>query len=157
MADRWLGNFLQKAHDLGVMENTLLVVISDHGHALGEHGYLGKPPRALWPELTDIVLFVRHPEGKRSGEESDYYSPRPTTWRPQCSASWASSLPGLWTAKTSLHSLKKENPSRGITSPWSTAPSSVVETSSTYWSAATTEQVPGSTISEPIRCRLGTS
>jgi arylsulfatase A-like enzyme len=74
MADRWLGNFLQKAHDLGVMENTLLVVISDHGHALGEHGYLGKPPRALWPELTDIVLFVRHPEGKRSGEESDYYA-----------------------------------------------------------------------------------
>ncbi len=29
--------------------------------------------RALWPELTDIVLFVRHPEGKRWGEESDYY------------------------------------------------------------------------------------
>ncbi|MDQ5817433.1 MAG: sulfatase [Actinomycetota bacterium] len=74
MADRWLGNFLQKAHDLGVMENTLLVVISDHGHALGEHGYLGKPPRALWPELTDIALFVRHPEEKRSGEESDYYA-----------------------------------------------------------------------------------
>src|SRR3712207_2043291 len=44
MADRWLGDFLRKAHDLGVMENSLFVVISDHGHALGEHGYLGKPP-----------------------------------------------------------------------------------------------------------------
>ena len=74
MADRWLGNFLERAHDLGVMDNTLLIVISDHGHALGEHGYLGKPPNALWPELTDIVLFVHHPEGKRSGEESDYYA-----------------------------------------------------------------------------------
>src|SRR3712207_3950503 len=74
MADRWLGDFLQKAHDLGIMENSPLVVSSDHGHALGEHGYLGKPPKALWPELTDIVLFVRHPEGKRSGEGSDYYA-----------------------------------------------------------------------------------
>jgi len=74
MADRWLGNFLERAHDLGVMDNTLLIVISDHGHALGEHGYLGKPANALWPELTDIVLFVHHPEGKRSGEESDYYA-----------------------------------------------------------------------------------
>ena len=74
MADRWLGNFLERALDLGVMDNTLLIVISDHGHALGEHGYLGKPPNALWPELTDIVLFVHHPEGKRSGEESDYYA-----------------------------------------------------------------------------------
>ena len=74
MADRWLGNFLQKAHDLKVMDNTLLVVISDHGHAFGEHGYIGKPPYALWPELTDIVLFVRHPEEKRAGEQSDYYA-----------------------------------------------------------------------------------
>jgi arylsulfatase A-like enzyme len=32
----------------------------------------------------------------------------------------------------------KENPSRGTTSPWATAASSVLETSSTLWSAATT-------------------
>jgi arylsulfatase A-like enzyme len=56
------------------MENTVLVVISDHGHALGEHGYTGKPPYALWSELTDIVLMVRHPEGKRAGEASDHYA-----------------------------------------------------------------------------------
>ena len=121
MADRWLGDFLQKAHDLGVMENSPLVVISDHGHALGEHGYLGKPPRALWPELTDIVLFVRHPEGN-DRERGATTTPRPTTWRPRCSASWVSSLPGLWMAKTSPCSWKKENPSRGTTSPWATAP-----------------------------------
>jgi arylsulfatase A-like enzyme len=74
MADRWLGNFLEKAHDLGVMENTLLVLLSDHGHALGEHGYTGKPTSALWPELTDIVFLIRHPEGKGAGESSDYYA-----------------------------------------------------------------------------------
>ncbi len=74
MADRWLGNFLEKAYDLGVMENTLLMIISDHGHALGEHGVTGKPPYALWSELTDIVFFVRHPEGKRGGEASDHFA-----------------------------------------------------------------------------------
>ena len=74
LADRWLGNFLDKAHDLGVMHNTLLILLSDHGHAFGEHGYIGKPAYALWPELTDIAFFIRHPEGKRAGEESDYYA-----------------------------------------------------------------------------------
>jgi arylsulfatase A-like enzyme len=74
MADHWVGNFLQKAHDLGAMENTLLMVISDHGHLLGEHGYTGKLNHALYPELTDIVLMIRHPEGKRAGEVSNYFA-----------------------------------------------------------------------------------
>jgi arylsulfatase A-like enzyme len=74
MADRWLGNFLGRAHDLGVMDNTLLLLLSDHGHALGEHGYTGKPHYALWPELTDIVFLLRHPEGRGAAEVSDYYA-----------------------------------------------------------------------------------
>jgi len=74
MADRWLGNFLERAHHLGAMENTLLLLLSDHGHALGEHGYTGKPHYALWPELTDIVFLLRHPEGKGAGQTSDYYA-----------------------------------------------------------------------------------
>jgi arylsulfatase A-like enzyme len=74
MVDRWLGNFLERAHDLGVMENTLFVLLSDHGHALGEHGYTGKPHYALWPELTDIVFLIRHPEGRGAGQTSDHYA-----------------------------------------------------------------------------------
>jgi arylsulfatase A-like enzyme len=74
MADRWLGNFLQRAQELQLMENTLLILLSDHGHALGEHGYTGKPPYALWPELVDIVFLLRHPEGKGAGETSEHYA-----------------------------------------------------------------------------------
>jgi arylsulfatase A-like enzyme len=74
MTDRWLGKFLQKAHELGVTDNTLLVLISDHGHLLGEHGYTGKLHYALYPELTDIVLMIRHPEGKGAGKTSDFYA-----------------------------------------------------------------------------------
>jgi arylsulfatase A-like enzyme len=74
MADRWLGNFLDKMDELELFENTLLVVISDHGIAHGEHGIVGKPPYALWPEVTDIVFFIRHPGGAKAGETSDNYA-----------------------------------------------------------------------------------
>src|SRR5215203_803296 len=74
MMDRWLGRFLEKMEGLGLFENTLLILLSDHGVAHGEHGYNGKVPAALYPELTDIVFLMRHPEGKRAGEKSDYYA-----------------------------------------------------------------------------------
>ena len=74
MMDRWLGRFIGRARELGVMDKTLLVVVSDHGHLLGEHGYTGKLPYALYPELTDIVFMIRHPRGRGAGGTSDYYA-----------------------------------------------------------------------------------
>jgi arylsulfatase A-like enzyme len=74
MVDRWLGNLLDKMEDLGLFENTLFLLIADHGIAHGEHGITGKPPYALWPEVTDIPFMIRHPEGKGAGETSDYYA-----------------------------------------------------------------------------------
>src|SRR5919202_2677288 len=74
MMDRWLGKFVDRAYELGVMDDTLLVVLSDHGHCLGEHGYTGKPGYALYPELTDTIFMVRHPEGKGAGKTSEFYA-----------------------------------------------------------------------------------
>ena len=74
MVDRWLGKFIERAHELGVMERTLIVVVSDHGHCLGEHGYTGKPPYALYPELTDTVFMIRHPGSKGAGQKSDFFA-----------------------------------------------------------------------------------
>ncbi len=74
MMDTWLGNFLDKMGELGLFENTLLIALSDHGHAFGEHGFAGKVPGALYPELTDIAFMIRHPGGKGSGEVSDHYA-----------------------------------------------------------------------------------
>ena len=74
MMDRWLGKFIERANELGVMERTLFVVVSDHGHLLGEHGYTGKLAYALYPELTDTVLMVRHPQGEGAGKTSDFYA-----------------------------------------------------------------------------------
>jgi arylsulfatase A-like enzyme len=74
MADHWLGTFLDKMESLGLMDNTLLMLLSDHGAALGEHNDTGKPYWALYPELTDITFMIRHPEGKGAGKTSDYYA-----------------------------------------------------------------------------------
>ena len=74
MTDHWLGFFLDRMEELGFRENTLLILLSDHGHALGEHGYTGKPPYALWPELTDIVFLLRDPAGRAAGRTSDFFA-----------------------------------------------------------------------------------
>jgi arylsulfatase A-like enzyme len=52
----------------------MLIVLSDHGHAFGEHGYAGKVAGALYPELTDTIFFIRHPGGKGADQTSDHYA-----------------------------------------------------------------------------------
>ena len=74
MMDRWLGRFFDKMEELNLFENTLLVLLSDHGVAHGEHGFTGKPDNVLWSEVTDIPFFIRHPGGKGAGETSTYFA-----------------------------------------------------------------------------------
>jgi arylsulfatase A-like enzyme len=74
MTDRWLGRFLDTLDSSDFAQETLLVVLSDHGVALGEHDATGKPFWALWPEVTDIPFMIRHPGGKGAGETSDYFA-----------------------------------------------------------------------------------
>ncbi|HET7269667.1 MAG TPA: sulfatase [Rubrobacter sp.] len=74
MMDRWLGHFLDKMEEMNLFDNTLLIALSDHGVAHGEHGIVGKIPSSLWPEVTDIPFLIRHPGGKGAGTTSDYYA-----------------------------------------------------------------------------------
>jgi arylsulfatase A-like enzyme len=74
MMDRWLGRFLDKMEELNLFDNTLLILLSDHGVAHGEHGFTGKPDNVLWPEVTDIPFYIRHPEGNGAGQTSEYYA-----------------------------------------------------------------------------------
>lgn len=76
LADRWFGHLMDTVANLGLLKNTLIIVASDHGHLLGDHGMIGKPgisagPEALlWEGIADIPLLIYHPEvegGKRKG------------------------------------------------------------------------------------------
>src|SRR5262249_14590933 len=40
--DRWLGHLLETLRVLGRLDDTLLIVTADHGHSLGEEGFIGK-------------------------------------------------------------------------------------------------------------------
>jgi arylsulfatase A-like enzyme len=74
MVDRWLGRFLDRAGELGMLEDTLLVITSDHGHQLGEHGVTGKVARGLWYELVDVPLIIRRPDGIDAGKRVESFA-----------------------------------------------------------------------------------
>jgi arylsulfatase A-like enzyme len=74
MMDRWFGEFLNKVDELGLFEETLLIFVSDHGLQLGDYGVVGKVSSRLFPDLMDIPMLIRHPEGKGRGQTTDYFS-----------------------------------------------------------------------------------
>lgn len=61
MVDRWFGMFMATVERLGLAENSVIVVVSDHGHCIGERGLLSKQGHPLGPEIADLVLMVRGP------------------------------------------------------------------------------------------------
>ena len=72
LVDVWLGRFLDRLANLGLEESTLVVLVSDHGVLLGEHGWLGKRYSEMFTELTHVPLLMRHPAGKGRGRTSGY-------------------------------------------------------------------------------------
>jgi arylsulfatase A-like enzyme len=74
MTDRWLGHFMDRVYELGLDDNTVIVLLSDHGYLLGERGYTGKVPSQLHPELAQVPFVIVHPERKAAGEASPYFT-----------------------------------------------------------------------------------
>jgi len=81
MVDTWIGYFLRKVENMGLMEKTSIIFTTDHGFCFGEHGgYFGKLMRArpsttpywfdtgnrwtrspLWEEIAACPLFIYMP------------------------------------------------------------------------------------------------
>jgi arylsulfatase A-like enzyme len=72
--DRWLGTFLDRFDELGLGDNTAIVMLSDHGVLLGERGWVGKIPGELHPELARVPFAIVDPGGRRAGETSEYFA-----------------------------------------------------------------------------------
>ena len=72
--DAWIGRLLNLLDDLGLAERTVVYYLSDHGILLGEHGLMGKANSMLGKEIHSVPYIIRHPEGKRAGETSDYFA-----------------------------------------------------------------------------------
>src|ERR671922_691634 len=74
LVDTWLGHFLDRLANLGLAQNTLVVLLSDHGVLLGEYGWVGKRYSDMHAQLTHVPLMIRHPQGKGKGTTSDYWA-----------------------------------------------------------------------------------
>ena len=72
LVDRWFGFLMQRVEDLGILDETAIILTTDHGFYLGEHGYIGKgvirggqwQALPLYPEVSRIPLIVRLPGGR---------------------------------------------------------------------------------------------
>lgn len=63
--DDQVGALLDRIDALGLRENTLVALVSDHGEEFGEHE--GFEHNGLWKELLHVPLIIRVPAGVRSG------------------------------------------------------------------------------------------
>ena len=66
-ADWAVGELSRLLSEAGELEDTVLVITSDHGEAFGEHGYLWHE-RGVYDELVHVPLIVRLPYGAGSGD-----------------------------------------------------------------------------------------
>ncbi len=58
-----MGYFIESVAHLGLKENTLLILVSDHGHCLGEQGLVSKQGHPMSREVADLCLLIHHPSG----------------------------------------------------------------------------------------------
>ncbi len=59
--DEQLGRLLDKMDALGMWEDTMLIVSTDHGYLTGEHGWWAKNRMPAYQEIAHIPLFIHHP------------------------------------------------------------------------------------------------
>jgi arylsulfatase A-like enzyme len=74
LTDVWFGHFLDRFLELGLDENTVILLLSDHGYLLGERGYTGKVPSQLHPELAQVPFIIAHPDRRAPGGTSSYFA-----------------------------------------------------------------------------------
>lgn len=60
--DRHIGRIVQSLKDLGVYDNTIICITSDHGDEFFEHDRIGHRG-TLWTEVLKIALILRIPDG----------------------------------------------------------------------------------------------
>ncbi len=72
LCDRWFGHFMETLRGSGRLDETLVVVTSDHGHNLGhepgDKHRISKQGHPLTHSVADNVLMIRHPDRIRWGE-----------------------------------------------------------------------------------------
>ncbi len=69
--DLWIGRLLERVGQLGLDDDTVVVVTSDHGTHLGEQGCIQKTPGLLNSLVAQLPLIMRHPDEQFAGMRID--------------------------------------------------------------------------------------
>lgn len=64
-ADAAVGTILDTLEKSGLAKNTIVVITSDHGELLGEHGDIGHGPR-LWDPVLQVPLVIYDPRNEEA-------------------------------------------------------------------------------------------
>ena len=59
--DRYLGKVLDMMDEYNMWEDTMLIVNTDHGFLLGEHGWWGKTSMPIYNEIAHTPLYIYDP------------------------------------------------------------------------------------------------
>jgi len=70
--DRAFGRLLAKVRALGLADNTITVLTSDHGEMMGCHGLFGKG--VMYEESVHVPLIVCHPAGSQGVNTRAFFS-----------------------------------------------------------------------------------
>ena len=68
--DLQIGKLLDELESRGLLENTVIVITSDHGEELGEHGLFGHG-RSLYSQEVHVPLVILAPGGAATGRVVD--------------------------------------------------------------------------------------
>ncbi len=63
LVDEYVGRLLNTVADLGLLDDTMIVILSDHGTQMLDQGSFGKGPNELHPFNTQLNLLMRVPGG----------------------------------------------------------------------------------------------
>ncbi|GKX31498.1 sulfatase [Vallitalea longa] len=67
MMDKWLGKLFNKMDEDNMWEDTMVILTADHGHMLGEHGYMAKNYMQVYNELAHLPFIVHLPGDSKAG------------------------------------------------------------------------------------------
>jgi hypothetical protein len=68
MCDKYLGKVLDTMDKFDLWKDTMLIVNTDHGYLLGEHGWWAKCVMPFYNEVAHIPLFIWDPRTGKVGE-----------------------------------------------------------------------------------------
>jgi arylsulfatase A-like enzyme len=69
--DHYVGQFLTRLKELGLYDDSLIILAADHGHPLADHGKFLKGGDRLYSELLKVPFLIRFPGGEHGGRRTD--------------------------------------------------------------------------------------